>query len=103
MTHPDDDMLAALALGESIPNDVAAHVGACATCSREVGALRSTLGVLREPVPALTAPPASVWDAVLAEIDAERKARTTREAEATRQGELPELVSRSVEDVVGEV
>lgn len=70
MTHPDDDMLAALALGESIPNDVAAHVGACATCSREVGALRSTLGVLREPVPALTAPPASVWDAVLTEIGA---------------------------------
>lgn len=70
MTHPDDDMLAALALGESIPNDVAEHVGGCAPCSREVAALRSTLSVLREPVPALTAPPASVWDAVLAEIDA---------------------------------
>lgn len=70
MTHPDDDMLAALALGESIPNDVAEHVGGCAPCSREVAALRSTLAVLREPVPALTAPPASVWDAVLSEIDA---------------------------------
>ena len=42
-------------------------------------------------------------DAVLAEIDAERKTRTTREAEATRQGELPEFVSRPMEDVVGEV
>lgn len=42
-------------------------------------------------------------DELIAAIVAERKARTTREAEATRQGELPELVSRPMEDVIGEV
>ncbi len=42
-------------------------------------------------------------DELIVAIDAERKARTAREAEATRQGELPALVSRPAEDVVGEV
>jgi hypothetical protein len=71
VNHPDDDTLADLALGESAPTDVAEHVRGCASCSREVAALRSTLRALREPVPALAAPSPAVWDAVLAEIDAE--------------------------------
>ena len=71
MNHPDDDTLADLALGESAPTDVAEHVRGCASCSREVAALRSTVRALREPVPALAAPSPTVWDAVLAEIDAE--------------------------------
>lgn len=42
-------------------------------------------------------------DELIAAIDTERKARSTREAAATRQGELPALVSRPVEDAIGEV
>ena len=42
-------------------------------------------------------------DELIAAIDAERTARSARESEATRQGELPELVSRPMEDMVGEV
>lgn len=71
MNHPDDDTLADLALGESAPTDVAEHVRGCASCAGEVAALRSTLRALREPVPALVAPSPAVWDAVLAEIDAD--------------------------------
>lgn len=71
MTHPDDDTLADLALGESAPADVADHVRGCDVCSREVAALRATVRTVREPVPALTAPPAAVWDAVQAAIDAD--------------------------------
>ncbi len=71
MNHPDDDTLADLALGESAPTDVAEHVRGCTQCSREVAALRSTVRALRDPVPALAAPSPAVWDAVLAEIDAE--------------------------------
>ena len=70
MTHPDDDTLADLALGESAPTDVADHVRGCPQCSHEVAALRSTVRTLREPVPTLSSPPPAVWDAVLAEIDA---------------------------------
>ena len=96
MTHPDDDMLAALALGESTPNDVAAHVGGCAPCSREVTALRSTLSVLREPVPALIAPPASVWDAVLAEIDAPETAAAPPTATVADLPAAPTAVDHAV-------
>ncbi|HNV41730.1 MAG TPA: anti-sigma factor [Ornithinibacter sp.] len=96
MTHPDDDMLAALALGESTPNDVAAHVGGCAPCSREVTALRSTLSVLREPVPALIAPPASVWDAVLAEIDAPETAAAPPTATVAALPAAPTAVDHAV-------
>jgi hypothetical protein len=83
VNHPDDDTLADLALGESAPTDVADHVRGCASCSREVAALRSTLRALREPVPALAAPSPTVWDAVLAEIDAESAPDELTTAEAT--------------------
>jgi len=68
MTHPDDDELAALALGEPAAPGAAEHARSCPECSDTLAALRDTLTTLRAPVPALVAPPSSVWDAVEAEI-----------------------------------
>ncbi len=71
MTHPDDDALAALALGEPAPSGVPEHVRSCASCSDTLATLRDTMTTLRDPAPVLVAPPASVWDAVEAELDRE--------------------------------
>ena len=69
MSHPDDDTLAGLALGEPAAPEVAEHVRGCASCSEALASLRDTITTLRAPVPELLAPPVSVWDAVSAEID----------------------------------
>ena len=69
MTHPDDDVLAAMALGDPAPSEATDHVRGCASCTESLAALRATVSTLREPVDALLVPPASVWDAVTSEID----------------------------------
>ncbi|MFL6151654.1 MAG: anti-sigma factor [Ornithinibacter sp.] len=71
MTHPDDDALAAIALGDPAPSGAAEHARSCPECSQTLTALRDTVTTLRAPQPALVAPPASVWDAVEAELDRE--------------------------------
>jgi hypothetical protein len=71
MTHPDDDTLAAIALGDPAPSGAAEHVRSCPECSDALAALRDTITTLHAPVPDLVAPPSSVWDAVSAELDRE--------------------------------
>ena len=71
MTHPDDDALAAIALGDPAPAGAAEHVRSCPTCSDALAALRDTLTALHAPAPELVAPPPSVWEAVTAELDRE--------------------------------
>ena len=88
MTHPDDDTLAAIALGDPAPSGAAEHVRSCPQCSETLAALRDTMTTLHAPVPELVAPPASVWDAVTAEVDREPH-------EATRE---PEVAPASVVD-----
>ncbi len=83
MTHPDDDALAAIALGDPAPSVVAEHVRGCPQCSETLATLRDTMTTLRAPVPDLVAPPASVWDAVSAEID--REPGTTQGPVATAE------------------
>lgn len=68
--HPDDD-LALVAAGEAVGPEVARHVATCARCTAEVEALRPVVDLVRAPVPALSAPPPALWDAVVAEIDAD--------------------------------
>jgi len=69
VTHPDDDALADLALGEPAEPGVAEHVRGCPTCSEALASVRDAITTLRAPVPDLVAPPAFLWDAVSAEID----------------------------------
>jgi hypothetical protein len=82
VTHPDDDALAAIALGDPAPSGAAEHAHSCASCSDTLATLRDTMTTLRDPAPVLVAPPASVapvlvappasvWDAVEAELDRE--------------------------------
>jgi hypothetical protein len=66
--HPDD-ALVDLATGLPVADDVRAHLEGCPRCARELAALREVVGLVREPAPALTAPPAGVWSAVLEEVD----------------------------------
>jgi len=81
VTHPDDDALAALALGEPAPSGAPEHVRSCASCSDALATLRDTMTTLRDPAPVLVAPPASVWHAVEAELD--REPGTTARPEPT--------------------
>ena len=90
MTHPDDDVLADLALGEPAPSGVAEHVRSCTACSDTLATLRDTLTTLRDPAPALVAPPASVWEAVEAELD--REPGTTAAPVATAEPVRPASV-----------
>ena len=76
MTHPDDDTLAAIALGDPAPSGAAEHVHSCPECSQALASLRDTLTTLHAPAPELVAPPASVWDAVEAELDREPESTT---------------------------
>jgi len=66
--HPDDELLAAIALGENVTADEAAHVAGCADCTDTVSELRATLGLLRGSAQVeLVEPPQSVWAAIAAE------------------------------------
>lgn len=70
MLHPDDEIIAAAALGESLDADDARHVAECARCAahlRDFERLTARAGSMGRPAPLLT-PPASVWDAVVAEL-----------------------------------
>ncbi|GAB3263473.1 hypothetical protein GCM10027425_27940 [Alteromonas gracilis] len=71
--HVDDELLAALALGEEadLTDIERQHAASCATCAAEVETLRSVAGDLREvrDVEILTPAP-EVWDRVLAEAQA---------------------------------
>ncbi len=69
MTHPDDDALAAIALGDPAPSGAAEHAHSCPQCSGTLASLHDTITILHAPAPDLVRPPASVWDAVQAEID----------------------------------
>ena len=70
MNHPDDDVLAAIALGDPAPAQAADHARTCPSCTETVSALRATVTTLSAPVPQLVAPPPAVWDAVVADLGA---------------------------------
>ncbi len=68
MSHPEPDVLADLALGEPVTDDVRDHVSGCAVCEPEVEELGAVLLATRGPAPELVPPPPSVRAAVLAQI-----------------------------------
>lgn len=70
--HCDADYAALAALGEPLRDrEQSEHVAACATCQREIAALRSTVSVARSTLGEheLTAPPARVWQSISAELE----------------------------------
>ena len=69
MSHPDEEALAALALGDGRPAD-AAHVSACVQCRSELDAFEAAalrVGGASGVGPLLT-PPDRVWDAIRADV-----------------------------------
>lgn len=73
MSHPTDDDLVDLALGEKVGADRSAHVEQCAVCSASVEQLRRTLRLASGPLAhaGWQAPDDAVWARVAAQIDAE--------------------------------
>jgi hypothetical protein len=67
--HPDEEMLAAIALGEDVPADDVAHTLGCPHCAGVLDELRTTLAQARDGShEALVAPPDTVWQAIAAEV-----------------------------------
>lgn len=109
MSHLDDDALAALALGDGNASE-AEHAAVCVDCSRELESLRTVL-MRAQATPAgieLTAPPESVWQAITAEIAADRTQQApatddlgARRASRTRR--LPLLAAAAAGVLVGGV
>ena len=72
MTHPDQETLVGLALGEEDDAALAAHVRSCATCRGAVGRTRDLLGVVERTDGAaipLESPPPHVWTAVRSAVE----------------------------------
>jgi hypothetical protein len=103
VSHPSDEALAGFVLGEAHPT-VAEHVSSCSQCADAVAELRRTVGLARavsqDPVAAggWSTPPASVWEAIEATLDAEDNPVTpapadwqpkTRPADGTGTAETP--------------
>ncbi len=73
MFHPDDETLAAVALGEEtgLGEDQLEHVRSCAQCSATVASVRQTTQLVRSTSRSqpLVAPPAHVWSRIEAALD----------------------------------
>lgn len=65
MSHLDDLTLAALASGDGDPAS-SAHATSCPACAANLASLVALTDALKEPLPSLEEPPASVWRAVAA-------------------------------------
>lgn len=80
--HPEQETLAAIALGEPVGPDVGTHVATCASCQAVVAELAEALGLARDAAgEELVAPPDSVWRAI--------SERVTAEPRDPRPGEAP--------------
>ncbi|MGC3995349.1 MAG: anti-sigma factor [Propionicimonas sp.] len=86
--HPDQELLAALALGETIPTEAAAHALECPTCAAEVAELRHTAALARASRQAdLLAPPTSVWAAIAARTANDQSEPAGLERDDTEQAD----------------
>ncbi len=73
MSHLDDELIAAAAIGEQLAEGYSAHLTECAECAgllRETADLIERAGAVGRPKPLLV-PPAHVWAAIVAEIESD--------------------------------
>jgi hypothetical protein len=85
VSHPDEELLAALALGEPVDDSLHDHVAACSTCQDEVAALREALDAVRPPHPELVPPPAGLRATALAAATGVAEAAAPVDELATRR------------------
>ena len=84
--HVDPELLAAIATGDAVDAAVRTHVDACPACSADVLALNEARALAAAAAQeSLVTPPASVWEAVSAQIDADESAPTPVTALAPRR------------------
>lgn len=69
MEHPDAEILAAVAMGQSADEATFAHLKQCEVCRTEVAELTSLAAALPAATADLVAPPDAVWDRITAELD----------------------------------
>lgn len=70
MTHPEQDLLIDVALGSPVPPTAAEHLATCERCTAEIADLRQTADTVRASRrEQLHRPPATVWSAVLADLN----------------------------------
>src|SRR3954471_7486508 len=84
MSHPSEELLVDLALGEGADAELAQHVAGCGSCSDTVAELRRTAALASPPGSyAGWEPPAdAVWARVTADIDADIDADLGADIEA---------------------
>ncbi len=81
--HPDDELLAGLAIGEPVDQEVVAHIASCRHCQAEVAELREVASLIRSVNDEdLSTPPTSVWDAVSTELDLDERQGTPASSSA---------------------
>lgn len=67
--HPDEEVLASIALGEEVAPEESTHAMGCPQCSVLVAELRETMTLARDASgEVLLTPPGSVWRTVAAEV-----------------------------------
>lgn len=79
MSHPDDETLAAFALGDQLPDEVRDHVTSCDACTTTVTDLREVLDLAGGAPTDLEwhTPPASVWEGIRSGLDLADDAQVT--------------------------
>lgn len=88
MSHPDDETLALLALGEA---DIDAdHIASCPRCQSRVDQLAAVVSTARSLTPedSPVAPPASVWAGITRELDLDSVVTPLPSQPRSRRGRL---------------
>ncbi|MFN8079411.1 MAG: anti-sigma factor [Kineosporiaceae bacterium] len=70
MTHPSDDVLVGLVIGEAAPREVAEHLAGCPHCQQTVVEVRRVESLLGEPRQTTTwpQPPTELWHRITAQL-----------------------------------
>ena len=94
MQHCDDDVLALIAMGETVDSGDDAHVQQCARCQSRVDQLTAVVTTTRSITPqdSPVAPPPAVWDAIATELDLD-SARSTVVSLDSRRRRRPWLMA----------
>ena len=94
MQHCDDDVLALIAMGETVDSGDDAHVQQCPRCQSRVDQLTAVVTTTRSITPqdSPVAPPPAVWDAIATELDLD-SARSTVVSLDSRRRRRPWLMA----------
>jgi hypothetical protein len=93
--HPDEEILAAIALGEPVEPAEAAHAAGCQQCAGLVAELGATLALARDASDeTLVSPPATLWPAILAGVGSDTGTLPTPSAPSHAPAPVDELAPR---------